>query len=118
MKDFRRAVGEPSARFRLAAADEVESHGTFGPIAKVGMARLDAEMRQVDQGHGIGGTDTEDSAGGERQEPLARAQDGEGAEKPLAIHDLVPIRHGAGVAGEPRRGKVTGLPRACDGLTR
>lgn len=84
---------------------------TFGLGAKIGVSGLAAEMRQVDQGHGVGGADTENRAGSKRQEPLARAQHGEGAEKPLAVHGFIPIGHARGVAAAGPMGKVSNLPR-------
>jgi cytochrome c-type biogenesis protein len=75
---------------------------------------LGAEVGQVDLGHGIGGADAKDSAGREGQQAFAGAQHGERAEEPLAIHHLVPIGHGRGVAGALSTGKVTAVPRGSD----
>lgn len=101
-----RAVGEPAARFRSAAPDQVEGDGPIGLCAEIGVAGLGAEMRQVDKGHCVGRADTEDRAGGEREEPLAGPQHGKGAEEPLAVDLDVPIRHVRGVAGQAWRGKL------------
>jgi hypothetical protein len=96
----------------------VQRHRAVGTIAEIGVTGLSAEVGQVDQRHGIGRADTKDRSGGKRQKPFACAEHGEGAEKPLAIHDFVPIRHAGGVAGARPWSKVTTLPRLCDGLTR
>lgn len=90
----------------------------IAPVAEIGVTGLGAEVGQVDLGHGICRADAEDGAGVKRQEPLPRAEHGEGAEKPFAIDHVVPIRHAGGVAVALVRGKVTDPPRACDGLTR
>lgn len=60
-------------------------HRAVGRIAKVQVAGLGAEMRQVDSGHGIGGTDAKDASRGQRGQFLAGAQDWQGAQKPLAV---------------------------------
>lgn len=115
-KDTGRAAS--AARFRSAPADQVQGHCAIRSVAKIGVPGLGAEVRQVDLGHYIGRADAKDRAGRERQKPFARAEHGEGAEEPLAIDDIVPIRHAGGVAGARRLGKVTTLPRHCDGVTR
>lgn len=61
-------------------------HRAVGGIAKVQVAGLSAEMRQVDGGHGIGGADAKDASRGQRGQLLAGAQDGQGAQKPLAVY--------------------------------
>jgi hypothetical protein len=65
------------------------------------MPLLAAEMRHVDSSHGIAGQDLEDGASGHGREPLARFQDGQGAEKPHGIQNFIDliIAHGASIAG-------------------
>lgn len=81
------------------------------------MARLGAEMRQVDQGHRISGADAQHCARRQRKQPFAGPQDGQGAEKPFAIHHVIPVGHAGGVAARAGMGKVTGRPRGCDALS-
>lgn len=85
----------PPFCFGSAAPDAVAGHVTLrGGIQEV-MARLAAEMRQVDCGHAVGGADLQDLARRHRQKPLARAQHGQRAQKAFAIDlDIETCGHG------------------------
>ena len=96
----------------------MERDRAFDLRAEVAVPRFGAEMRQVDQRHGISCADANDGSGGKRQKPLPCAEHGEGAQQALAVDFDVPADHVRGVAVQHQRGKVAGMPRGCDVLSR
>lgn len=72
---------------------------------KEAMPGLGAEMRQVDCGHAVGGAQAQDLTGLHRDQPLARAQHGKGAEQPFTVNLDVPILcHGGEIAQALQQG--------------
>jgi hypothetical protein len=98
----------------LPSPDQVQGDRTIGFGAKISMPGLGAKVGQIDPGHRVGGSDTENPANRHVEEPLPCPQDGKGAKKPLAIDDIVPAGHRGGVPTTGGRGKVSARPRGSD----
>ncbi len=85
---------------------------------QIGMPGLGAEMRQVDQCHPVCRADGQHRARRHGQKPLARAEDGQGAQQPLAVQDVVPFGHAAQIAAPWPERKIAAGPRRCDAAWR
>lgn len=81
---------------------------------KIAVPGFGAEMRQVHAGHRIGRAHAQDRAGRHYEKAFPRAQDGQGAEKPLTIHHVIPIGHAkaSSRAGRAGQGGGQGFNRA------
>lgn len=78
-----------------AALDAVGRDGAVFRGIEEEMPGLRAEMREVDGGHAVGCRKAKDLARAHGGKRLAGAQDGEGAEEPLAIQrDVMVACHG------------------------
>jgi hypothetical protein len=92
----------------------VQRDRAFGRKAKVVVARLGAEMRQVNQGHGIGGADREHGPCCKCHQTLARPKHGQRAQQPLAVQYRIAMIHPGDVAAAGPCSKVTAAQRGCD----